>query len=387
MAERDEDAEKERKARLLALEKKNELDLSQLKIELAQKIGEEEKKQRDKGRELAGGFFDAAISRQIPQFAKNYALNIGKTIFQNGSQDIFAAAKIQLPGQGTISNPTGLGKLLQGTPFGLDPLKGAMDLSVATINLNTAAIKELTESVTSRVSFADGGTPGGTTSGFPSVFGLGLDPSLGGFAGNDLSSGFSFLGGAQPSAVADIAKLASAVGGASAIKSVGGGIGSLDSIFSKIPALSAGGIQTGPGTATTYAGLASAGVQAGAGVLGLINGLNTGGAKGRLAGSWWSSSDRRLHSAVDFEQASSRRSNRSSGRRSVGVSLNFPWRPQTESTKGNFKAAPGLINSIRPNRSIFPKERTADSRITAGTATFALRHFAISFSFRAILPV
>jgi hypothetical protein len=46
-----------------------------------------------------------------------------------------------LPGQGTASNPNFLGKLLAGTPLGIDPLKAATDANTIATGENTVALR------------------------------------------------------------------------------------------------------------------------------------------------------------------------------------------------------------------------------------------------------
>ena len=186
-------------------------EVADLEIQLAEKVAEEQKKQREQGRELAGGLFDSAINRKTPEFLRSYGLSLGKTAFQNTTEDIFAAAKIQLPGQGTIGNPNFLGKILQGTPFGLDPLKGAgdplkgaTDLNTTATTSNTGIIQRLTELIESKLSFSTSNASGATgdlsnSFSFAGGAGTGLGPQLFG----DTSSAFSFLGNGSGTAASD----------------------------------------------------------------------------------------------------------------------------------------------------------------------------------------
>src|SRR5262249_32976368 len=65
------------------------------RIEQELKILDLRKQQRDTARSISGSFFDAAVNRRLPDFFRQQATSIGRTIFENATQDF--AQKLRLP--------------------------------------------------------------------------------------------------------------------------------------------------------------------------------------------------------------------------------------------------------------------------------------------------
>ncbi len=108
-------------------------------------LAELQRKRLDDLRNLSGQAFDALLrgGKGVEDFLKGMALGWGRTMFQNAAVTLLQgqSGHLALPGQGTAEDPTFLGKVLRGTPFGTDPLKdgGAMKLTAAGGQLSTAA--------------------------------------------------------------------------------------------------------------------------------------------------------------------------------------------------------------------------------------------------------
>jgi len=92
--------------------------------------------------------FDSLVARGggIGTFLQSQGLGIGRQVAGNfaGATYSAVAGRLTLPGQGTAENPSFLGKLLSGTPLGLDPLKTATDMNTMATVQNTAAIRAMT---------------------------------------------------------------------------------------------------------------------------------------------------------------------------------------------------------------------------------------------------
>jgi hypothetical protein len=144
------------------------------------------KRQTEELRQSLGALYDAA-SRSgrvgIKEFAEGYYNQIKKTIFVNIGEELFRGTAQKLggiiPGQEKKDPVTGqgtgelttLGRILRGTPLGIDPAKLAVDAQ----NRNTQALDRLT------------GVISGTTGGFGTVRGGTIGGKSGGFW--DLLSG------------------------------------------------------------------------------------------------------------------------------------------------------------------------------------------------------
>jgi hypothetical protein len=109
-----------------------------------ERIAELRKNQRQANREGVGKLFDAAVAggggiqqlalSTITSSARTVAMNVGDQVFDKISKSF------QLPGQVKDGKLTGLGKALQGTFFGADPVKIATDLNTVATQANTAAL-------------------------------------------------------------------------------------------------------------------------------------------------------------------------------------------------------------------------------------------------------
>jgi hypothetical protein len=138
-----------------------EKELDDAKRERALAYFELVREQENKLKETAGQIFDSLTSagaKGLGQFITGFAKGIERTIFQN----VFALAmggmngKLSLPGQVDGKGQlTTLGKVLKGTPFGIDPLKFATDQNTTATQANTVALGQL------QASFAGGGAGGG----------------------------------------------------------------------------------------------------------------------------------------------------------------------------------------------------------------------------------
>lgn len=103
-------------------------------------------KQREESLRATGEQFTRALfggRDGISAFFKNEIQGIGSKIGGNAFATFgkSAAGALSIPGQQNADgSPNLIGKLLAGTPFGIDPLKGATDLNTIATNANTAAI-------------------------------------------------------------------------------------------------------------------------------------------------------------------------------------------------------------------------------------------------------
>lgn len=103
------------------------------------------KERDDKNRATGGQVFDALIAggSGIRGFASGLGLGFGRTAFGNLFSEIARGSTglLQLPGQtGADGRPNLLGRVLAGTPFGLDPTKVSLDLNTVATQQNTAAL-------------------------------------------------------------------------------------------------------------------------------------------------------------------------------------------------------------------------------------------------------
>lgn len=101
------------------------------------------------------GLYDALKNRSVGQFAKDYVDQIRRQIFVNLGAEAFRGilqkAGDIIPGQQEIDpvtgKPTGkltpLGRILQGTPLGVDPAKLAQAQQINALDRNTRALKDL----------------------------------------------------------------------------------------------------------------------------------------------------------------------------------------------------------------------------------------------------
>ena len=138
-------------------------------------IGEQKKRIRDANRETDGRIFDALVSggAGLRSFASGLFLSSGRTIFQNTNELLRTGLsdRLRIPGQQSAGGGLNLfGRILQGTPFGVDPSKISVDANTAATISNTTAIVQLNAAL----GFSGSGVAAGASSvlgGFSSIFG------------------------------------------------------------------------------------------------------------------------------------------------------------------------------------------------------------------------
>jgi hypothetical protein len=218
------------------------------------RILELRKQQRESVRRAGESLFDAALAGGggLKQFALSQLLVPGRQIAGNLAVELFggSAGKLQLPGLTNAAGQANLfGRLLQGTPFGIDPLKNATELNTQATIQNTAAIL-------GSATIARGGTI----------------PGIGGAVGG-LGGIFSGAGGTNPLIFHGLP---------------GGGGDVLSSISNQSRATrdlaTLFGIQTRTGPGGLARGVGIAGLLGGA-AFGAYSGFSAGGAQGALMGS------------------------------------------------------------------------------------------------------
>lgn len=143
--------------------------------------------------------FDALISGGrggLSSFFASQGLGTLRGVIGNVAEQTYRPGLLTLPGQGTAESPNLLGKLLAGTPFGLDPASATMDNTRATIE-NTAALRGASITGIGR------GLPGGGIGGPISAIASALGGKAGGGVGKMLDPnliGLTGAGAAIPSA-------------------------------------------------------------------------------------------------------------------------------------------------------------------------------------------
>lgn len=194
-------------------------------------------------RQQGGDLFNAltAGGGGLMSYGKGLLMGGGRTIFSNLFAEIGAgtAGKLTLPGQGTASNPNFLGRVLSGTPFGMDPMKTATDANTAATIANTQALM-------------GGGINGvgKALAGFPWASGIGMADSI------DLGT-LSRMGMTKPADVFGGITQSAGKGGFSLAKGVGIAGAAVGGAFGAYSGFSAGGAQgalTGMGSLTGAAG-------------------------------------------------------------------------------------------------------------------------------------
>ena len=257
---------------------------SDARLDAEMKVLEIRMRQRQEFESVAKGGFQALVSgggRGITNFAREKGIAIGSTAVGNAAGMLFdqtGGGRLQIPGQGGPGSPNFLGKLLAGTPFGMDPAKAAQSFELTANTSSTAVNTQATIDLTNvMAAIASGGRasplPGG--SGVTTVLGgaplqVPYDPSP---LGTSLSTGLSIAGSG--------AGVATAIRGGSATQTAMAGLG-LASSSRSLLGLHDFSVALPGGTATTASALLGTGVQAGVGALGVVNGLHTGGARGIL---------------------------------------------------------------------------------------------------------
>ncbi len=115
-----------------------DLDLQRLNIQ-RQKLSE----LRQQGASLFNAL--TAGGGGLMNYGKGLLMGTGSTLFSNAFAQIGSglSGKFTLPGQGTQANPSFLGKILAGTPFGMDPAATATNANTMATIANTAALTSM----------------------------------------------------------------------------------------------------------------------------------------------------------------------------------------------------------------------------------------------------
>lgn len=137
------------RARILQDAELRALDLTKQRIMMAKQEG--------------GQLFDAltAGGGGISKYISGLGLGFGRTAFSNVFAELSTGlqGKLSLPGQGTASSPNLLGRILQGTPFGIDQnsAAGAVQMTAAQIQLQAATMMSGAVSTTAVGGLSTGG--------------------------------------------------------------------------------------------------------------------------------------------------------------------------------------------------------------------------------------
>lgn len=227
-------------------------------LDLQTRIAERERQGRDAYRQSVESGFQSLLSGGrggLTSFVGSQLTGTATKIVGNIADMTYKSGRLSLPGTGTADNPTLLGKILAGTPFGADSSKVAIDLNTTVTRDNTMATVGLTRALSLSASSGGGGyLPGGGGGTFGALSGL-----LGGPGG---TSGF-----AGP--VAEWMPYSS------------GALGKAPNLYG-IPGLHDRSVSI-PGLPTTTLSAALGGAaMAGGGTAALISGLNRGGVSGAL---------------------------------------------------------------------------------------------------------
>jgi hypothetical protein len=179
---------------------KLESEIANARVEREVEISNIRKQQTEELRQSLGSLYDALKANGkggFKDFLDGYFSQIKKTLFVNLGEEVFRGATQRLggiiPGQEKIDPVTGkgtgeltqLGRILRGTPLGVDPAKLAADRQINAQDRNTKAIDTLTGVIT--------GVPGavGGASGIPGA----TPPIIGGQGGGIGSILGTILGG------------------------------------------------------------------------------------------------------------------------------------------------------------------------------------------------
>jgi hypothetical protein len=130
-------------------------DLLDAEFSKVEQIMELRRKEVEEFRSSAGQVFDAATregSTGIKSFLTGYIRTIQRTLFINSSEELFKSMrdkfKFALPGQTDgAGNLSLLGRVLRGTPFGVDPAKIAQEMNTNATRDNTFATRELSRTI------------------------------------------------------------------------------------------------------------------------------------------------------------------------------------------------------------------------------------------------
>jgi len=222
--------------------------------------------------------FEALISggrSGLESFLKSQVTGIGSTIVGNIARMTYSPGRFSLPGVGTADNPTVLGKILQGTPFGTRPEELAAGKQVTAATLQMRAATTFAAAVTG---FAAGAAlPGGAglpmaSMPFGGVLGTLLGPGgTSGFAGPLGSMGG---GGRIPTGFGAFSSgFGSVLGGGNIFKAITGGDYSIQLGPGNTTTASALGLTSTAGRVGVAAGTAAA---VGSGVLATYQGFKRG---------------------------------------------------------------------------------------------------------------
>jgi hypothetical protein len=111
-------------------------------IEYEEKLYELRKRGLDEYKQSVMSAFDALVSGGggISSFLRSQGMGVLRTMVGNVAAETYKPGRFTLPGQGTPDNPSLLGRLLQGTPFGMDPAAG-VQMSAAQIQVQAAQMQ------------------------------------------------------------------------------------------------------------------------------------------------------------------------------------------------------------------------------------------------------
>jgi hypothetical protein len=118
----------------------NELELQGIKERNIEQLQVLQNKQLEEYGNAVGKLFDALASRRpgaITDLLRSEVMSLGKTITENLAKEIWPTIQKAIPHAAAGS---GLGKILQGTPFGPSPEKVALDANTLATQQNTAAM-------------------------------------------------------------------------------------------------------------------------------------------------------------------------------------------------------------------------------------------------------
>lgn len=199
---------------------------------------------RNLGAQVVDGLFQGR--KGIEDFFINLGKGWARTIGSNLAVEIAGgwSGHLTLPGQGTTASPTKLGRILMGTPLGLDPLKaaGGAALTSAGVQLSAAAVDLMVAARSLAVSSTGGG------GGFSSA--AGTFSRLAASGDGEASSGadFSSIWNSIPHSGGGHSSLMSAlkIGGAAAASGFG--------LYSGVRSGGARGVLTATGSALAGAG-------------------------------------------------------------------------------------------------------------------------------------
>lgn len=201
------------------------------------RILEVQRRRKEEMRAEGGAIFDSitAGGGGMRRYISGLGLGIGRRVFSNFFAETMTGmqGKLALPGQGEPGAPNFLGKILQGTPFGMDPMKTATDLNTQATVANTAALTNLSGAVSTATTATTIGGPAVVPGGAP-----GAAPSKGGLGGmtRGLATAGVLAGGTF--GIMSGIRGGGARGAFTAAGSAGGMVAGLSALF---PAMSAAG--------------------------------------------------------------------------------------------------------------------------------------------------